>query len=268
MSKRKGFTFVEVTLFLAITTALFLGIALGVNTSLRSQKYNDTTQSFLEFMRSIYSKVSNPQSPGSGNSDSAIYGKLMVFGQSTLLDGSSNNDKAIFVYDVIGKADTVSGSLGTGSAIEMLNRLDASVLNAAKAELASVEEYTPHWGASIDGTTNGTPFTGSILVVRHPRSGTINTFYSGVTLQVNSQFRWAKATGNYTNIQNLLKNALSSFYTTEIDFCVNPSGPGMASTTRRQNIRILRDARNASSVELISLDIRSDAANPEGNKCW
>ena len=280
MSKRKGFTFVEVTLFLAITTGLFLGIALGVNTSIRSQKYNDATQSFLEFMRSIYSKVSNPQSPGAGNSEDAIYGKLMVFGESVNLDGSSNSDKAIFVYDVVGKADTVSGGLGTGSVKDMLSKLNATVIrvtgkNASTgaitaAELASVEKYTPHWGASIDGTTNGSPFTGSILIVRHPRSGTINTLYSNTTIEVNSLFRSAKSTGNYNGVMNSLKNVLNSFNTTEINFCVNPFGPGVSSgTTKRQNIRLLKDARNASSVELIELDSQYNASsNPEGNKCW
>ena len=269
MSKRKGFTFVEVTLFLAITAALFLGLALGVNTSVRSQKYNDATQNFLEFMRSIYSKVSNPQSPGTGNSEYAIYGKLMVFGESKTLDGYDNNDQAIFTYDVVGKADTVSGTLGTGSVIDMLGRLNAGVVrgSSGSAELASPEKYTPHWGASIDGTTDGQPFTGSILVVRHPRSGTINTLYSSNVLQVNSEFRTAQAAGNYAGVLNLLKTNLGSFSTKEIDFCVNPSGPWVPSITRRQNIRILKDARNASSVELITLDINKDT-DPEGNKCW
>ena len=264
MSKRKGFTIVEVMLFLAITALLFIGIAMGVQNSVFQQQYNDSTQSFLEFMRSVYSKVSNPQTTGHGNSEEAIYGKLVVFGESVMLDGTTSNDSgAIFTYDVIGKASTVAGGLSTGSATSMLATLDANVVrfnrgglenSITSAELVSPEKYTPHWGAVIDGTTNGAPFKGSILVVRHPRSGTINTLVSDDVIEANRVVYEANSSGSYNGAENLLKSKLSSFRASEVDFCVNPSGPDAASNVPRQNIRILANARNASDVEFIELD--------------
>ena len=264
MGKRKGFTLVEVMLFLAMTTLLFIGIAMGVQNSVFQQQYNDSTQSFLEFMRSVYSKVSNPQTTGHGNSEEAIYGKLVVFGESVMLDGTTSNDSgAIFTYDVIGKASTVAGGLSTGSATSMLATLDANVVrfnrgglenSITSAELVSPEKYTPHWGAVIDGTTNGAPFKGSILVVRHPRSGTINTLVSDDVIEANRVVYEANSSGSYNGAENLLKSKLSSFRASEVDFCVNPSGPDAASNVPRQNIRILANARNASDVEFIELD--------------
>ena len=263
MGKRKGFTLVEVMLFLAITALLFIGIAMGVQNSVFQQQYNDSTQSFLEFMRSVYSKVSNPQTTGHGNSEEAIYGKLVVFGESVMLDGITPNDSgAIFTYDVIGEASTVAGGLSTGSATSMLATLDANVVrfnrggpenSITSAELVSPEKYTPHWEAAIDGTTNGNPFKGSILVVRHPRSGTINTLVSDDIIEANWVVNEANGSGSY-NAENLLKNKLSNFRAGEVDFCVNPSGPDVTSNVPRQNIRIIENARNASDVEFIELD--------------
>ena len=269
MSKLKGFTLIEVTLFLAITALLFIGIAMGMQNSVSQQRYNDSTQNFLEFMRSIYSKVSNPQTVGDGNSDEAIYGKLVVFGEETDIDGSAVSGTPVFVYDVIGRADTVVGSLGTGSVKVLLERLNARVVRVTewnsdksvkKAELAAPEKYTPRWGAAIDGTGNGTPFAGSILVVRHPRSGTINTLFYGEQIDVNFEFESAKNSGNYDNVLKILSNKWDDFNGDRvINFCVNPVGANIRSNTTRQNIRILKNARNASDVEIIGLDTDDNA---------
>ena len=117
MGKRKGFTLIEIALFLGVTALIFLGVAVGVNNSLFQQQYNDSTSSFLEYMRSIYSKVSNPQGFGDGASESAIYGKLVVFGESVNLKGEPiTPGTEVFSYDVIGK--TAVG--GTGDLQEIL----------------------------------------------------------------------------------------------------------------------------------------------------
>ena len=54
-------------------------------------------------------------------------------------------------------------------------------------------------------------------------------------------------------LKNLLLSKLNSFSTTEVNFCVNPEGYNTASS-RRRNIRIVANARNASGVETIDLD--------------
>ena len=280
MGKRKGFTLIEIMLFLAVTAALFIGVAMSMQGAIFQQRYNDSTQNFLEFMRSIYSKVSNPQSVGAGNSEEAIYGKLVVFGEGTDLNGEGidwlNEGAPIFTYDVVGDAETIASGLGTGDIRTMLKRLNINVIRFARNDedditsvtLASPEKYDPRWGAAIDSTA-GSVFAGSILVVRHPRSGTINTLFYNGTIEVNLNLASAaKGDITYDSLQGLITDHLNSgveandFKFAPVNFCVNPEGVNASVNVPKQNIRIVSNARNASGVELIDLDGDDNACVP------
>lgn len=237
MVKRKGFTFIEIALFLAVTAALFIGIALGMNNAITQQRYDDSIQEYFEFVRSIYSKVSNPQSPGKGNSNRAIYGKLVVFGEKYGIDHNLITEgNPIFVYDVVG--DVIGyQKLGTERLVEMLSKLNL--------RLTSPEKFEMPWQTTIQDTS-GNAFRGSILVVRHPRSGTINTLYSGMVVDAN----------NPANTHDLQESTVTSFGTNnEIIFCLSPYPVGGPyGPIPKQPIKISSNARNASDVELVDLD--------------
>lgn len=269
--KHKGFTLIEIALFLAITGVLFMGIIAGTGNSLYEQRFNDSVQSFAELLRSVYSQVSNPQSIGDGRSDTAIYGKLISFGQKVGLMGEDldSSEQVIFIYDVVGKVNT-AGEGGTGSVTDALKQLNANVAVVkersngviTKMEPAGeVESYMPRWGAAIEktGIITSEPdrqtdlFTGSILVVRHPRSGTIHTLYSERVINVNENL----ATGlqdNYKKARDMLISVLDTFEAQELDFCVDPNGTEVVSNNNRRDIRLVNNARNASGVEIIDLD--------------
>lgn len=285
--KHVGFTLIEVALFLAISGLLLVGIIAGTQNSIWNQRFFDSVQNYTEFLRSIYSQVSNPQSVGSGRADTAIYGKLVVFGETTGLDGEPTNTgytQEVFVYDVVG--DVAGAGSGTGTAKKMLRDLKANVVVATKVDefgrvvevgpAGIVQTYSPRWMASIEGVerVNGEwAFQGSILVVRHPRSGTINTLISSEVIQVNEAIRDFNAGGGKNEnhaVWSLLTSELGaensdgietdpgSFTTQRIDFCVNPYGLGSPSELRR-NVRLVANARNASGVELINLDSEENA---------
>lgn len=264
--KKLGFTLIEVSLFLAVTGLLFMGIIIGTQNALRNQRFYDSTQNFVEFLKNVYSQVSNPQSQGQGNGDLAIYGKLVVFGQNTGLDGTTvNNDsiQRVYVYDIVGDAV----GTGSGDVLNMMISLNANVVKPAyggatvtKLDYAGlVEDYVPRWDAQIEVKGGHTPYKGSILIIRHPSSGTINTLVSDAIVQVNSAVRQANsvlAAGGSYNYKNILKNYLTvsgSFKPREIDFCVNPEGTSAASSLRR-NVRLAENARNSSGVMLLDLD--------------
>ncbi|MDO4526922.1 MAG: hypothetical protein Q4B87_02410 [Candidatus Saccharibacteria bacterium] len=280
MIKRKGFTLIELMLFLGVTAALFLGVTIGVQNSVSQQKYNDSVQTFLEFMRGIYSKVSNPQSSGKGNSDLAIYGKLIVFGEDNDVNGNAidkDDGMQIFSYDVVGRADT---NISTGSVSELLVDLEANVVLGVGADaksmlltggnipkiqrliLAAPEKFEMHWGAIVEDK-DGKPFTGSILVVRHPRSGTINTLVldggSNDVIQANDVVKVSDQSG-FSSVISLLTSHLITtgtapkFVSQEVNFCINPYESKGNNSVPRQNIRLLNNARNASSVQMIGLD--------------
>ena len=272
---RHGFTLVEVALFLAITGALFAGIIIGTQNSIWQQRYNDSVQSFANFLRNIYSEVSNPQSLGEGRSDKAIYGKLISFGQTYGLDGEelTGDEQKIFVYDIVGDAITD----GTGSVSDMLSALDANVVieeKGSNGEIINVvpagviESYSPVWNSVIETIPeDGSDlYTGSILIVRHPSSGTINTLVIDDVIQINQKIEEVNNSGIYNDIDTMLTDLLpgednSLFGLKEANFCLNPYGRGESGGLKR-NIRIIKNARNASGVEIINLD---DADNKCGD---
>ena len=265
--RKIGFTIIEVSLFLAITAAIFAGVAIGTQNTIWQQKFNDSVQDFAEFLRGIYSQVSNPQGIGAGQSlELAIYGKLVTFGENCGLEyGSSDNCKSdgeshAYVYDVVGDADnslsgSVEQSLKAINANVMMELNDGGKVSVVPAGI--VQSFTPRWTATIEQTdfVNGhnAQFKGSILVVRHPRSGTINTLVSKTPLQVNETIN----SGN-TSISGFLTSKLSSFKIEQLDFCINPEGYNVYSGNRvdlrRRDVRLIANARNASAVELIDLD--------------
>ncbi|MBR3336275.1 MAG: type II secretion system protein, partial [Bacillus sp. (in: Bacteria)] len=61
---RRGFTLIEVSIFLAITGLLFAMVVIGVQNSISQQRFNDVVQNYVEFLRSIYAGVTNVQSSG------------------------------------------------------------------------------------------------------------------------------------------------------------------------------------------------------------
>lgn len=274
MMKHKyfGFTLIEVSLFLAVTGALFVAIIAGTQNAIWQQKYNDSVQNYANFLRSVYAQVSNPQSIGDGRTDKAIYGKLITFGQTYNLDGglvaNDNKEQEIFVYDVIGNADIE----GTGSITTLFGDEDNEIslvrVEGDRVDFAGFyESYTPTWGAVIE-TANACSgaeclYKGSILVVRHPRSGAVNTLVSGNkenqtthqdVLQVNEAMKNARAGAGSEAIEAMLRTAIKNGYfeTKQVDFCLNPYGAGVQSGLRR-DIRLISSARNASGVEVIDL---------------
>lgn len=237
---RNGFTLVEVMLFLAVSGLLLAGVLGMTQSSISSQRFNDATQSFAEFLRKVYSDVSNPQSIGDGRSDYAIYGKAIVF--------NNNNDtrvQKISVYDIIGN-DLVSN---IGNVKSMLINVGAKIKTNGPADKqvnGLEEEYIPKWGSVIDGIANNDiPFTGTILVVRRSGTGLIDTLVSNESLKGDDGLSSS--------------DELDKFSERVVDFCVNMEGYGKEANLR-WDVRIVENARNTSGIEIIDLD-------SEDNKC-
>ena len=288
--KRHGFTLIEVTLFVALTGLLFMGVVIGTGRSIAGQRFFDAAQNYGEFLKSVYSQVSNPQSIGQGQGDIAIYGKMISFGQKYGLDGSElpKDEQHIFVYDVVGNA---SGDFG-GEIVKALKDAKANVAVVTSKNGSTVTEmqaagivvdYEPHWGAVIEKTEAGELYEGTVLIVRHPSSGTINTIVSPEVINVNEIIYNEK---NWNKGEKLLSDVLAytemrttnpdlyqkRFVAETVDFCVNPEGINAAGTRgmpadARWDIRILKNARNASGVEVIDLDDITLGADDVLNRC-
>ena len=119
-----GFTIIEVSMYLAITAMLFVGIAMTTQSRIENQRYDESVNDFAEFLRNVYSEVENTQNvkygsagtsyrkgcttdsstsetltvKDTGQSNCAFYGKVIIFEQNE--DRHLNN---ITVADLIGE---------------------------------------------------------------------------------------------------------------------------------------------------------------------
>lgn len=257
---RRGFTLVEVSLFLAVTGLLFIGIVAGVQGSMSQQRYNDSVQSFAEFLRSTYSQVMNVENSkgsGGGQTNQAVYGKLIVFGESQDFQGNNNDDRAAYVYTVVGEAKFESNS--GSSVIEALKDAKANVIvgqSDGKINFAGIaEQYITRWGAEIqttDGWNNGyRPFRGAVLIVRHPNSGTVFTYVYKGGEKLSDKLEINKLVSESSQRIDPIASIGNEFKVEDVDFCINPDGNRKG---ERRDIRIVAGARNSSGVEVIAQD--------------
>lgn len=253
--QRKGFTLIEVSLFLAITGVLFLSVTIGVQNSIYQQRYSDVVQSFADFMRGVYDEVLNVQSLSDGRHGRAIYGKLVTFGETT-------DKQTVYVYDVIAQA-VGSGDLGGGTTLGLLKQLGANVVfreadDQPYKPVGIISEYSPNWGARIQPTNSYTDFKGSILIVRDPKSGTVRTFTKDDVIKVKER---VETNNNPAGILTTILDSSNFRVDRDLDFCINPKGNAEDHT--RTDIRISAGANNSSSVEIVGRDDNSE----NGNKC-
>ncbi len=249
-SKRSGFTLIEISLFLALSAVLFVAVTVGVQNSIFQQRYNDSVQSFVDFLKNVYAEVNNVQNDvNGGTSNQAIYGKLVTFGESENFSGDENKNQTIFVYTVVGNIDNENG---TGKTLELLKNLKANVLVKEGEDVkyaGMVESYDMKWSSVLQFTNPGTSgnfedFKGALLIVRHPKSGVINTFVkNGTTIEVNQKKN--DVTGAET--PNIFSESdFAGFSSESVDFCVNPYGDN--NSKNRVDVRINKNAKNSAGV--------------------
>lgn len=210
---RRGFTILEVALFLAVSAVLFIGIASGTGLNVARQRYNTSVQGYTEFLRRLYSDVENVENERegtrgdrqgyctiasfsggglsqvansvetSGRTNCAVYGKIAIYNER-LNDSDANTDK-IYTYDIIG--DIVDND----------HKLPASITNtisalaAVHAEFIAYENnngtcklaysgntsfYLPEWSSYIETVTKGKRYSGAVMIVRSPLDGSIHTY--------------------------------------------------------------------------------------------
>ena len=267
MSKKKGFTLIEVAIFLVITGALFIAVTVGVQNSINQQRHNDSVQGFTDFLKNIYSSATNTENlPGGGRSDKAIYGKLVTFGESSAPSGEEgdHNEKTIYIYNVVGDANE-DGALGSGNALSLLKALNADVVTIEDGEVKPfgiIDSYVPRWSAEIENTNNYDLFKGALLIIRHPSSGTVYTFVlnNSETIEVNQKIKDPMLADSY---QSILGEYLDEKYfkIEQIDFCVNPEGD--QASTLRYDVKISANARNASGISIVPDGSEKNVCNGE-----
>ena len=263
MSKdKRGFTLIEISLFLAVTGLLFLSVTIGVQNSIYQQRYNDAVQSFADFLGDIYSQVLNVQNDGTGRSEYAIYGKMLTFGEQVEEGGADS--QTVYAYDVLGFAAGHDVFSNGGTTMSLLKKVKADVLEYVDGEgyrtVGLTQEFVPKWGSKIQKVDSFTDFEGTILVVRNPSSGTVQTFVRDDKIDV-KQLLLVASGENYSILDSFLVAGELGFTMKDVNFCINPDGDN--EMNNRTDVRITKNASNASGVVIMPRDDASNVCNKD-----
>lgn len=224
----KGFTIIEVMLFLAITGALAVGILVGSGAAINQQRYRDSVNSLKGFIQDQYGEVtsvinsdqSKPVCSQLGDAVTLDDSKLQARGTSDcLLMGRFVliEPTKLTAYNVIGQPPATDAGSD-----------DTTVLKSYALTLADPETDEVSWGAKIvqPKTTDG--MTTSVLIVRSPLSGAILTYVQD----------GAQEPVTLLSAANMIQK----------DFCVDSQG--LSGKGHRLAVRINAGATGQSSVEI------------------
>ncbi|MDO4759163.1 MAG: hypothetical protein Q4A30_00005 [Candidatus Saccharibacteria bacterium] len=296
---RAGFTVIEVSIFLAISALLLVSIMAGTSISIARRRYTDAVNDITDYLRRAYAEVINVQNsrlgttdqdiyctvstmfdPSSGHSvvksgstdnfpgrtNCIIYGKLITFGEQ----GSTN----IHSYDIIGRIHRVDID-NQDNAITALEAVGANVVTVQNLNqvctlglAGNANVFEPRWQASLINSKTRKLYQGSVMIVRSPISGTVQTYYSQNTIPVqqtladknqaffgNTGCLASELRSRYSDLHKelLMKELIHNTFTKEdATFCVD-SDDFFALSSRRA-IRIKAEGRNTSGVELLPVD--------------
>lgn len=263
---KRGFTIIEVSLFLALSGFLMVGLMVSTNMSISRQRYNDSVNTFGEFLRGIYADVINvsndePLSADPGRTKTAIYGKYISIGEANE-DGVF--DGTLHVYDVVGYAIS-SSSASTSRVIDALrsSNVDINIFDTSGCQFASSCQnkfyrhttFTIPWDASIE-KSDGSLFKGGILVVRSPITGGIRTYiYEGNPYSFHLALEQSSAADDFKTILTGISNG-SAGGERELDMCID--SPDNNNYNRR-NVRLAARANNSTGIMLMPLDADDSA---------
>lgn len=248
-TQKKGFTLLEVSLFLALSGILLVGIIAATRNNIARQRYNNAVQEYADFLRSIYTSTIYVQNlDGNGRSDQAIYGRLVVFGE--------NNSSTIYTYDLVGNVVNSTTAINLAENNDPLavlrsttENVAGNITNGLDVVLKNRNEYTPNWGMTIKSTDNNL-FKGALVVFRSPTLGTIHTYHlkdNALATDISDQ-----------KLSTVLKDknlqATGSADDAQLDFCVDSDDRAFSIGRKFQDIRIVYPADSSSAVSLINVD--------------
>ncbi len=244
MLNKKGFTLIEVVLFLALSGALVAFLIAGTSRSISQKRYNDTVDNFVDYLQGLYSDVNYVQGYGTnaGNSNKAIYGKIII----------SNDGKTFEEYTVLGSATCKSSESDT--ALTALNGCSPEIASDAALQSA----YRLSWGGTATEEANGNKI--AILIITHPKTGMKSTYLKKDNNNMSIVIDEANGSVTSANIFDTgTPPKLDGFSASDdMNFCISSDDEGAAGYIggKHKLIKIHKGANNASGVEIISDDER------------
>ena len=287
---KKGFTIIEVILFLAVSGAIIAGVIATTSGTLSRRRYDDAVNDIVSHLRSIYSNAMNTEisfvddniSLPCGNSTEMMMGKgrsnCVVYGTAAFVD-VSDGVMRIQTSKIVGK-EYVEGSEDAADPLfdtavvwdKSVRRLVSTTPvigynNADNLAMSlSGDVYRAKWGTSFTMASSPTGSLSlcnysdsafSVIVFRDPKTGELTSFLGCGTPNVSGEklsFEDGKKTENFNFARTIASfNMYKGYKNTDGDsvfICVNP-GTGQAYGRHKRLIRIDSRVANESAVRLI-----------------
>lgn len=279
-AERQGFTMIEVTLVLALTGLLLVGLLGGTAAAIQTQRYNDSVRSYAEYLRTAYSEVINPSSLGAGNSSNkntiegggnfAIYGKVLVFGYN-YGPGTDNEDDTRSVYSATLIGDANVPDINVSGFVNELAAVHAELFCGKRIngveQTSTLSRYEPTWQAElmqVNDPNHEPPlsvndrFKGTVIIARSPSSGAIHTIYTSKAYDLRDGCKSLADSYAGQELKNDLiefsrnpATATVKFVTEPVGFCVKSQN---VSAGNYREVRIAEDGRNTSAISILNTD--------------
>lgn len=174
MVVERGFTVIELMLFLAISGLLLVGLMVGVGNNITQQRYRDEVVSFKSLIQNQYSEVLTPQNVSS----------------QVICDGAAADDRGTTDCVILGRAIQIDND-GSRLTISNVVGSEPAELDFSKSDLDALKEYNPAVVQDDNrqvenlndvirntkrGGTGGGPASVTILILRSPVSGLMKVF--------------------------------------------------------------------------------------------
>jgi type II secretory pathway pseudopilin PulG len=243
----RGFTVIEVMLFLAITGGLFAALMVSVNVGVTQQRYLDSVRSYKSLLQNQYSEVLNTRNV----EDSAFKcTDKAVIGNSSVPRGTRGTSSCVILGRAIqidenggGKKITTSSVIGYDNLSQGSGTDELTTLNGYLPKLSEfdTEINEVDWGGHLTTTAivsgEHEKSTAVILILRSPATGTIRFFTSQTAL------------GGGTDLRTLITPANLSA-TAVIENCVL----GDSGLLPKQMVKIDPRIASADAVTIVSDD--------------
>jgi type II secretory pathway pseudopilin PulG len=236
---QRGFTIIEVMLFLAVSGALAVGILAGSGVAITQQRYRDSVNSLQTLLRQQYNETdhvindrdkdrncknavistSNGPAEARGTSECVIIGKYVTITNGTVITISS----------VVGQARAGTSINDASNDFEALKQYDLGI-STADTDVSDVA-----WGASIRNVSDTNDQKNlAFLILRSPLTGSLRTFSGSIPSASES-------------IATLVSEANSAEKKICVDSASIVAGPTLGVVVRA-------NAASASAVELLGVD--------------
>lgn len=210
----KGFTIIEVVLFLAISGLMLAGLLAVVGAGINNQRYTEAVDSFQDFLLTQYSAADNVANfsdesgvgcPGEagprGSSSCSIIGRLV-----SSSDGVNVTATPLYAASDVAEVN-ITDIDSPGDMLQQLQLYTAP-------EAGSSEEYRMRWDTRIiesNGTGDINPF--SLMIVRLPYGGGTISYVVDQTITIDNDPSASEYINSFTSAKE-----------DTVELCVDPAG--------------------------------------------